>query len=133
LADLFDVSRRSVHLWASGKAVTAEHDQHIRRTLAAIRQIDQGEANRTRDFLLTPGADGFLAVDLLKGGAFDEAVARDALAPARIRPSPTELLPEVRHARRPPPPAELVAALNDRPVIPTAARMAHTFRAPKAT
>src|SRR5690348_926812 len=29
LADLFDVSRRSVHHWANGKAVTADHEQRI--------------------------------------------------------------------------------------------------------
>jgi DNA-binding transcriptional regulator YiaG len=133
LADLFEVSRRSVHHWASGKPVTAEHDQHIRRTLAVIRQIDQGEARRTRDILLAPAADGILAFDLLKNEEFEDVVARGGPTPTRVVPPLTELSPEARHARRVPRPAELVAALNDRPLLSTTARMARTFRAPKVT
>jgi DNA-binding transcriptional regulator YiaG len=133
LADLFHVSRRSVHHWASGKTVAAEHDQHIRRTLAAIRLLDQGEARHTRDFLLTPSTNGILAFDLLKNGDFEEALASSRTVPPRTRRQLTELSPEARHARRPPRPADLVAALNDRPVIPAAARLARTRRAPKAT
>lgn len=133
LADLFDVSRRSVHHWANGKPITAEHDQHIRRTLTVIRQIDQGESRRTRDILLASGADGILTFDLLKNGEFEDVVARGGPAPTRVAPPLTELSPEARHARHAPRPAELVAALNDRPINPTTARMTRTFRAPKVT
>jgi transcriptional regulator with XRE-family HTH domain len=133
LADLFCVSRRSVHHWASGKAVAAEHDQHIRRALAIIRQLDRGEAKQTRDSLLTPRTDGVLAFDLLKRGAFDDALASGGVVPQQIRTSLTALSLEALHIRRPPRPAELIAALNDRPAMPTTARLARTFRAPKVT
>jgi transcriptional regulator with XRE-family HTH domain len=133
LADLFGVSRRSIHHWASGKAVTAEHDQHIRRTLVVIRQLDQGEAKHMRDFLLAPAADGILAFDLLKSRAFDEAFARGGFNPPRMRLPLTELSSDTHRARRPPRPGDLVAALNDRPINAPAARMTQTFRASKAT
>jgi transcriptional regulator with XRE-family HTH domain len=133
LADLFGVSRRSIHHWASGKAVTAEHEQHIRRTLVVIRQLDQGGAKHMRDFLLTPAADGVHAFDLLKSRSFDEAFARGGSNPPRLRLPLTELSTEARRARRPPRSVDLVAALNDRPITPTAGRVAQTFRASKAT
>jgi DNA-binding transcriptional regulator YiaG len=133
LSDLFQVSRRSVHHWAGGKAVTAQHQQQIGRTLMAIRQLDQGEAKRTRNFLLTPGADGLLVFDLLKAGAFDEALTLSGTASPWIRPPMTELSLEVRRGRRPPRPVDLVAALGDHPANPTAARVTRTFRASKET
>lgn len=133
LANLFDVSRRSVHHWASGKAVTPRHDQLIRRVLATIRQLDRGEAMRTRDLLLTPDADGVPIFDLLKAERFDEAIARVGAMPQRVRLSLTEISQEALRARRPAPPASLVGALHDRPDIPGKARVARAVRMPKAT
>ena len=76
LGYLFNVSRRSVHHWASGKTVSAKHDRLIRQMLAAIRHLDRGEAARTRALLLTTDAKGIAALDLLKAGLFEEATAR---------------------------------------------------------
>jgi transcriptional regulator with XRE-family HTH domain len=133
LAELFHVSRRSVHHWASGKPIATEHEQTLRRTLAVLRQIDLGEAKLTRDFLLTPGHDGQLAIDLLSGGAFDEVVARGGGTSTQARPALTKLSPIEIRGRRPAQAEELVAALNDRPIVPTAGRLAHNFRVPKVT
>ncbi|MEM5709754.1 helix-turn-helix transcriptional regulator, partial [Elizabethkingia meningoseptica] len=47
LADLFDVSRRSVHHWASGKPVNTEHDQALRGVLTALRHLDRGDPAAT--------------------------------------------------------------------------------------
>jgi DNA-binding transcriptional regulator YiaG len=134
LADLFDVSRRSVHHWASGKAVTAEHDRQIRRTLAVVRQLDQGGAEHTRALLVSPRADGQIVLDLVKSGAFAEALTSSGAAQARPRLSPTQTSEGARRRRRPPPPAELVGALPDRPDSPASgqSRVARVWRAPKA-
>ena len=74
LGKLFDVSRRSVHHWASGKAVTPEHERMIRRMLASIRRLDQGSQAATRARLLAVDERfGFTVLDLLKEGRFGEA------------------------------------------------------------
>ena len=82
LGDLFDVSRRSVHHWANGKPVTASHDRTIRRMLAAVRHLDQGDQVGTRALLLAVDqAMGVSTLDLLKDGRFDEAMGRVAGTP----------------------------------------------------
>ena len=52
LSDLFNVSRRSVHHWANGKPVAAARERILRKMLAAIRHIDQGNQADTRAVLL---------------------------------------------------------------------------------
>ncbi|MBK9577821.1 MAG: hypothetical protein IPO40_12150 [Fibrobacteres bacterium] len=47
LGKVFGVSRRSVHNWARGEAVTASHDAMIQAVLEKIRRIDQGSAMST--------------------------------------------------------------------------------------
>ena len=77
LAELFDVSRRSIHHWASGKPVSAGHDRTIRWMLAAIRHLDRGSQLDTRAFLLgIDQATGISTLDLLQAGRFDDATAR---------------------------------------------------------
>jgi len=44
LARLFEVSRRSVHFWASGKVMAAAHEEHLQRVLAAVRRLDRGSS-----------------------------------------------------------------------------------------
>lgn len=133
LAYLFDVSRRSVHHWASGKPVSASHHRQIRRMLAAIRHIDQGEAARTRDFLLAPDASGESRLDLLSRNRFEEATARVLTGRAPVPPILTPLSESARRARRPAPPASLLDASQDRPVAPAKARVAAAVRVPRTT
>lgn len=47
LGKVFGVTRRSVHNWARGDAVTASHDAMIQAVLEKIRRIDQGSAMST--------------------------------------------------------------------------------------
>ncbi|MCY4560118.1 MAG: helix-turn-helix transcriptional regulator [Chloroflexi bacterium] len=83
LAELFDVSRRSVHHWANGNPASAGRDRTIRRTLAAIRHLDRGSQQGTRSLLLAVDqATGVSALDLLQAGRFDKAMARPAHARA---------------------------------------------------
>ena len=128
LGDLFDVSRRSVHHWANGKSVTASHDRTIRRMLAAVRHLDQGDQVGTRALLLAVDqAMGVSTLDLMKDGRFDEAMGRVAGAPA---PGPyhTPLSHAARDARRPKAPALLLGAEQERPDVPARARTVHARR-----
>jgi DNA-binding transcriptional regulator YiaG len=130
LADLFEVSRRSVHHWASGKHVTAEHEQALRGVLTAVRHLNRGEVTATRALLLTNDSGGNSILDLLKARLYDEAVSRvapRATAALPVRP----LSPETIEARRVPHPTSLLNAEQDRPVILTNARIAHAVRVPK--
>ena len=132
LGDLFDVSRRSVHHWASGKAVSAKHDRMIHQTLAALRHLDQGNQAGTRAQLLATDAAGVSTLDLLKAGLFDEAMARvEGLVAPEHRRIP--LSRKAQDARRPPAPWLLLEADQERPDFPAKARTVRAARAPKKT
>ena len=108
LGDLFDVSRRSIHHWANGKPVSARHDQMIRRMLAALRRLDQGDGAGTRALLLTVDpATGISTLELLKDGRFDEAMGRVAGERAP-EPNRVPLSRAAQDARRPQAPALLL-------------------------
>ena len=132
LGQLFDVSRRSVHHWASGKAVSAKRDQAIRRALSAIRHLDQGSQAQTRALLLTlDDAMGVSPLDLLKEGRFDDAIAGIAgvRTPEQRR---IPLSPEAQNARRPQSPTRLLEAEQERPDIPAKARVGRAVRISKS-
>jgi DNA-binding transcriptional regulator YiaG len=131
MADLFEVTRRSVHHWASGKTVAAKHEQIIRQMLTAIRHLDRGGSNNTRDLLLTSDADGVTILELLRNGRFEDARARVIARPALGRPH-LPLSEGSRDMRKPPPAALLLDASQDRPSIDTRARIARVARVPKA-
>ena len=122
LADLFDVSRRSVHNWANGKAVRAGHDRTIRKMLAAVRRLDRSDRGAARALLLTAhGATGISTLDLLKDGRFDEAMERvESARPPEHRRLP--LSGAAQDARRPQAPMLLLGAGQERPDIPSGAR-----------
>ena len=133
LSDLFDVSRRSVHHWANGKPVAARREHMIRRMLAAVRHLDQGDQAGTRALLLAVDQTmGVSTLDLLKDGRLDEATARvegvRAPEPHRIR-----LSRAAQDARRPQAPTLLLEAEQERPDIPAKARVLHPKRTPKTT
>ena len=133
LGDLFDVSRRSVHHWANGKPVSAGNDRMIRRMLAAVRHLDQGDQIGTRALLLAVDrAMGVSALNLLKDGRFDEAMGRveGVRAP---EPDRTPLSSAAWDARRPQAPKLLLEAEQERPDLPVKARVARAKRTPKTT
>lgn len=53
IAQLFGVSRRSVHLWASGQRMTDHHAQLLDRQLQVIIEHDQGDPYETKRLLLS--------------------------------------------------------------------------------
>jgi DNA-binding transcriptional regulator YiaG len=133
LARLFNVSRRSLHFWASGKPMAAGNEEHLQRLLDVIRKIDRGSANANRKALLTARGDVGLPFDLLVDRNYDQ-VARMLGPTTAERGSAPKITNEARAARAPRPPAELVGALQDR-VHPTSGRLLKSkpLRLPRRT
>ena len=131
LGDLFNVTRRSVHHWASGKPVSAMHERMIRRVLAAIRRLDQGNRIGTRvQLLAVDDTLGASALKLLKEGRFDEAIARvEGVQAPEYRHIPLSRM--AQNTRRPPTPALLLEADQDRPDVPAKAHTVRAARTPK--
>lgn len=113
LGQLFEVSRRSVHFWASGKAMSAGNLARLMRLLDVVRVCDRGDArsNRAALFQRTAGKSPF---DLLVAQRFDEAQALLGSGRGRPKVASVPLDAESRRARTPPPPADLVDARHDR-------------------
>lgn len=111
LATLFGVDRRSVHLWAAGRPLSAANAERLNRTLALVRRIDRGTPSATRAWLLSPGPDGNIPLDLLRDGRFAQIVMP---GPAVVVPRPAPISEPARRARIPAPPEKLVGARHER-------------------
>ena len=113
LARLFSVSRRSLHFWASGKAMTQSNEEHLQRLLAVVRKVDRGSASANRAALLAVREDGSIPFDLLASQQYGRVA--ELLGSGEFRrldvPRPSA---EAMAARTPRPPEELVGALQDR-------------------
>ncbi len=128
LGQLFKVTRRSVHFWASGKPLNAENEQHLRRTLDILRAADRGEARANRSALLEVQA-GRSALDLLTEQRFEEARARLGSGQGRKQLILGELSDQAKAARAPLRPEELIEARHERVHQDTGhARAARTVR-----
>jgi hypothetical protein len=118
---MFSVSRRSLHFWASGKAMTPSNEEHLQRVLAVLRKIDRGAASANRTALLSVREDGSIPFDLLVNGDYDRTLSLLGPGDGR-RVSPPKPSTEARAARAPRPPEELVGALQNR-IHPTSGRL----------
>lgn len=113
LGELFDVSRRSVHFWASGRSLNAGNEQRLMQVLDVVRAADRGDARSTRAALFEV-QDGTTAFALLTAGRFKEARAVLGAGSARTMPALAELSAAAKAARKPLPPEDLVDAQHDR-------------------
>jgi transcriptional regulator with XRE-family HTH domain len=118
LAKLLDVSRGSLHLWASGQPLSRFDEEHLNRLLWAIQYIDRGSANLNRSLLLYPDGNKNSLFDLLVVGQYDEfkRLADSGHATQRVsskKPSLEPLAKEAGAAYMPQNPADLVDALQD--------------------
>jgi DNA-binding transcriptional regulator YiaG len=89
LARLFEVSRRTLHFWASGKSLNAGNEEKLYRVLSSIREIDRGTAQANRTALFTPQAGGIVPFDLLQDGQYADvsSMLRDGSQQTRwVRP-----------------------------------------------
>jgi DNA-binding transcriptional regulator YiaG len=121
LARLFNVSRRALHFWASGKPMAPSNEEHLQRLLAVMRKIDRGTASANRALLLAAREDGTFPFDMLAIGEYDRVLALLATGEVR-RVTPSGLTETERAARTPPRPEDLVGALQDR-IHPSSGRL----------
>lgn len=121
LARIFNVSRRSLHFWASGKAMAPNNEEHLQRVLSVVRKTDRGSAKENRAALLGAQEDGTLPFDLLVAGDYERAFSLLGTSEAR-RVALPKLSDEARTLRAPRPPEELVGALQNR-IHPTSGRV----------
>lgn len=113
LGELFDVSRRSVHFWASGKPLNAGNEQRLMQVLDVVRAADRGDARSTRAALFEVKEET-TAFALLTGERFEEARATLGIGTARPKPVLAELSAAAKVDRKPLPPEDLVDAQHDR-------------------
>jgi len=113
LATLFDVARRTLHFWASGKPVNAPNEERLRRVLAVVRKADRGFAAKNRAMLLED-RDGVVPFDLLARGEYERFIELVTPGPGRRELKLRPLSPEALEARKPQLPEELVGVLQDR-------------------
>lgn len=111
LSDLFGVSRRSLHFWASGKPLNASNEQSLVQILDIVGSAHQGIAKQTRSKLLKT-QDGQSIFSALKEGRYDDARTLVGSIQARRKPKLMELSYEAKEARKPLPPRDLIDAEN---------------------
>jgi DNA-binding transcriptional regulator YiaG len=112
LAKLFNVSRRSLHFWASGQPLSPFNEEHLNQLLEAIKYIDRGSANLNRSLLLK-GSNGNQFFDLLVAGKYEEFKKIVGFGNAPQKPKLGSLSEDALVARRPQNPADLVDALQE--------------------
>lgn len=113
LAKLFNVSRRSLHSWASGERLKLYNEETLNRLLCTIQYIDRGSASLNRSLLLQPNNDGRLLVDLLIAGEYEAVKRILGSGNASQKPKLGSLSEDARLSRMPPNPADLVDAFQD--------------------
>lgn len=114
LAHLFNVSRQTVHFWASGSMPSAENTAHLRRVLDTIRVIDRGSITENRAALLAAINNGTTLLDQLAAGNYDVVISALGYGRQRVAKAATALSLSSIAARLPRPPEELVDAFQDR-------------------
>jgi transcriptional regulator with XRE-family HTH domain len=111
LACLFDVSRRSVHFWASGQPLAVAHEEKLNRILDAVQYISLGSASLNRSLLMGIGKDGRSYLELLAAGEYETVKRLLGAGNARANPQLAPLA--LAAARVPANPADLIDALQD--------------------
>ncbi len=112
LAQLLGVSRRSVHLWASGQSLNASNEDHLMRTLGALKQADCGSARANREMLMQDYGAG-LPLDLLAEHSYEAFSKCVPQGKGRKTQNIKPLSQASRDARKPQRPDQLLGALQD--------------------
>jgi DNA-binding transcriptional regulator YiaG len=113
LAKIFNVSRRSLHFWASGKPLSPFNEEHLRRLLGTVRYINRGSADINRSALLQPQQGSVIPLDLLIVGKYEEVKRLLGAGKAVEKPKLKPLSPEAIASRLPPPPEERVGIMHE--------------------
>lgn len=111
IADLFGVSRRTIHFWTSGKQMSSEKELHMLRLLDALKPISSDDPG-SMSLALLDDASGKPPLLLLAEGNYEEAARLAAESIRRhadlIRTSTTATGDVYR-----PPPESLMGTMND--------------------
>lgn len=113
LAHLFEVSRRSVHFWASGKPLNAPNEEKLHNTLAVVRCIDRGSARANREYLVQVQENGVSLLELLQQGEYEQVRSIAGTGAQRISLEQTPLSAEAQLMREPLKPEELIEAIQE--------------------
>ncbi|MFE1746312.1 XRE family transcriptional regulator [Coleofasciculus sp. H7-2] len=130
LAHLFGVSRRSMHLWASGKPMNTQNEERLHRLLALVKHFDRGSADENRRLLLTPVDSGENPIKLLAKGDFERVSEALGSGIGERMPSNKAISASSWEGRLPSKPEYLIDALHE--TIhrdPGGVRIAHVKRA----
>ncbi len=117
LARLFNVSRRTLHFWASGQKINSLNEEKLNRLLGIVRYIDRGSASLNRDLLLQPNNNEKLLFDLLIAGKYQEVKNFLGSGNAPKKPKLNPLSEDAIKSRTPISPENLIDALQD-PIEP---------------
>lgn len=113
LAKLFNVSRRTLHNWASGKPLNSDNEKQLNLLLNVINYVNRGSVDINRHLLLKPLEDGLRPFDMLVAG--DYQGVKKVLGTVEL-PSKPQLKPlssEAIEARKPFSPEILVDAIQE--------------------
>jgi DNA-binding transcriptional regulator YiaG len=116
IARLFSVSRRSVHLWASGGLMSRENEEHLHRVLGIVRRSDCGRPVDNRAALLSHhGTSSYCAFDLLSARDYQNASLLLGTSDDISRMHSSRVVPSaaVLNLREPLSPEILVSARQD--------------------
>lgn len=114
IAEIFGVTRRTIHLWASGKAMTAKHEEKLHWVYGAVRLMDKGEAKLTRTALLSVGSSGMTALEELRRDVYSGASrGQSAIDNATMRAGPNMQSDQTRRFRGFPSPAQILDTVAD--------------------
>lgn len=114
LSRVMDTTRRTLHLWANGRAISSANEGRLSRLAGVLQVISRGTGRETRQALLTPSEDGLVPLDLLVLGKFDEVAERLGRGRSSVFPRLAAMpSAEARVSRRPPSPIALLDAAQD--------------------
>lgn len=101
LAQLFNVSRRTLHFWASGQKLNSSNEEQLYLLLDTIRYINRGSASLNRHLLLKPIDNEKRPFDLLIAGKYSQV--KDILGSIDLpkKPESKPLSEEALRLRRP--------------------------------
>jgi DNA-binding transcriptional regulator YiaG len=111
LAQLFDVSRRSIHFWASGQQLSTKNEAKLNRILDTVQYISRGSASINRSLLMEIASNDKSHLELLKTGEYRQV--RDSIGAGNIPRNPKTVQPTKEKSSTLPNPGDLVDALQN--------------------
>ncbi len=129
LRELFGVSRRTVHFWASGKSMNGDNARQLMSVFDAVSRSHASDASSTRALLFTKGPNGQSAFELLRENKIVDAIEILGAGAQRTRPNLKPLNTAAKEARKPLSPFVLMDSIEaSSPTESRPGRAARTVR-----